>query len=248
MKPILIIAAMQMETAMLESVLKNSARIQSRGFEYLEGKFGGLSIVVCAAGVGKINAAAASAALIEMHQPMLVINTGCAGAYIGCGLSIGDLAVATEELLADEGVMLTSGWKDLNYMEMPALDHGGKQYFNTMPLCAEVSEKAIQLAEHLGIFMLSGRFATVSTCSGTKQRGAELVGLFNVIAENMEGAAVAQICLRYGVDCLEIRGISNMVEERNIGKWELSAAVEGAQSFVLKYLEMMDRPLNALRK
>ncbi|MDO9069162.1 MAG: futalosine hydrolase, partial [Deltaproteobacteria bacterium] len=104
------------------------------------------------------------------------------------------------------------------------------------------SEKAMQLADYYGVFLMRGRFATVSTCSGTVQRGEELAERWSVIAENMEGAAVAQVCLRYGINCLEIRGISNMVEERNMDRWELRRAVEVAQRFVLKYLEEMDRP------
>ena len=237
MKPILIIAAMPMETALLESTLENSSRKNSAGFEYLEGKLGNLNIIVCVSGVGKINAASATAALIEMFNPGLVINTGCAGAYIGSGLSIGDLAVASEEVLADEGVIVPTGWKDLIFMDIPALVHGGRQHFNIIPLSQSASEKAMQLADCCGVFMMRGGFATVSTCSGTRRRGEELVGRWNVIAENMEGAAVAQVCLRYGVDCLEIRGISNMVEERNMKKWEITLAVEAVQRFVLKYLE-----------
>jgi futalosine hydrolase len=237
MKPILIIAAMPLETVLLEGALTNSTRLKSAGFEYLTGKLGEIEIIVCAGGVGKINSATATAALIELHNPLLVINTGCAGAYIGSGLSIGDLAVASEEVLGDEGVILTTGWKDLSYMELPMLDHGGLQYFNTIPLSSQLSEKAMQLADSLGRFLTRGRFATVSTCSGTEQRGEELVRRWNVIAENMEGAAVAQVCLRYGVDCLEIRGISNMVEERDMKRWELTVAVEAAQRFVLKYID-----------
>jgi futalosine hydrolase len=237
MKPILIIAAMPLETTLLESALTHSDRLKCADFGYLAGKFGKREIIVCAGGVGKINAASATAALIERHNPLLVINTGCAGAYIGNGLSIGNLAVASEEVLGDEGVILTTGWKDLSYMELPMLDHGGLQYFNTIPLSSQLSEKAIQLADSLGQFLMRGRFATVSTCSGTVERGEELVRRWNVIAENMEGAAVAQVCLRYGVDCLEIRGISNMVEERDMKRWEITRAVEAAQKFVLKYLE-----------
>jgi futalosine hydrolase len=248
MKPILIIAAMQLETVLLESTLTDSVRIKSAGFEYLEGKLGDLKIIVCAGGVGKINAAAATAVLIEQHHPRLVINTGCAGAYTGSGLSIGNLAVASEEVLADEGVIMADGWKDLSYMELPSLDHSGRQHFNTISLSSHVSEKAMQLADSLELFLMRGRFATVSTCSGTGQRGGELARRWNVIAENMEGAAVAQVCLRYGVDCLEIRGISNMVEERDMKKWELTLAVEAAQRFVLKYLKDMDQPVNALQR
>lgn len=242
MKPILIITAMPVESLLLESALANSAKTKIAGFEYLEGKLGNLDVVLCVGGVGKINAAAATAVLIERHSPRLVINTGCAGAYIGSGLTIGNLAVASEEVLGDEGVIVPSGWKDLKYMDLPALEHRGRKHFNALQLSRHASEKAMQLADYYGVFLMRGRFATVSTCSGTRQRGDELAKRWNVIAENMEGAAVAQVCLRYGIDCLEIRGISNMVEERNIDKWELTLAVEVAQRFVLKYLEEMDRP------
>lgn len=242
MKPILIIAAMRMEIILLEATLENSVRMKSAGFEYLEGKLGKLKIIVCAGGVGKINAAAATAVLIEKLHPRLVINTGCAGAYVSSGLSVGNLVVASEEVLVDEGVIVEDGWKDLSYMELPALDHGGRRHFNNIALSRHASEKAMQLADYYGVFLMRGRFATVSTCSGTVQRGEELAERWNVIAENMEGAAVAQVCLRYGIDCLEIRGISNLVEERDMDRWELRRAVEVAQRFVLKYLEEMDRP------
>ncbi|NTW99702.1 MAG: hypothetical protein HGB35_07220, partial [Geobacteraceae bacterium] len=41
---------------------------------------------------------------------------------------------------------------------------------------------------------------------------------------------------------LEIRGISNQVEERDLKKWDIPRAVEAAQRFVLKYIEEIDRP------
>ena len=59
---------------------------------------------------------------------------------------------------------------------------------------------------------------------------------------DMEGRVVAVVCLRSGLDSLEIRGISNLVEERNLENWDIPRAVEAAQRFVLKYLEEMDRP------
>ncbi len=242
MKPILIIAAMPLETLLLENALAQPVRFKTGGFEYMEGTLGNLQITVCAGGIGKINAAAATAVMIERNRPQLVINTGCAGAYIGSGLSIGDLVVASDEVLADEGVAVEDGWKDLRYMSLPTLNLGGRLCFNTIPLSKHASEKAMQLADYYGVFLMRGRFATVSTCSGTSQRGEELSRHWNVIAENMEGAAVAQVCLRYGLDCLEIRGISNLVEERDLEKWEIRRAVEVAQRFILKFIEEMDRP------
>lgn len=242
MKPIVIIAAVQQEIELLEKSLEYSSRLKVGGYDYTSGTIGNLRVVVCAGGVGKINAAAATTVMIDLYQPQLVINTGCAGAYISSGLSIGNLVVASEEVLADEGVVVAEGWKDLLYMNIPSVEQGGVSYYNTLPLSRHASEKAMQMADYYGVFLMRGRSATVSTCSGTPRYGAELSNRWNAVMENMEGAAVAQVCLRCTVDCLEIRGISNLVEERDLKKWDIPRAVESAQRFVLKYLEEMDRP------
>ena len=242
MKPIVIIAAVRQEIELLEKVLEYSGRVKAGGYEYVEGTIGNLRVVVCAGGIGKVNAAAATAVMIDRYQPQMVINTGCAGAYIGSGLSIGNLVVASEEVLADDGVAVAAGWKDLRYMNLPSVEQGGLSCYNLLPLSRHASEKAMRLADYYGVFLMRGRSATVSTCSGTRQLGAELSLRWNAVIENMEGAAVAQVCLRCGVDCLEIRGISNMVEDRDLKKWNIPRAVEAAQRFVLKYIEDMDRP------
>jgi futalosine hydrolase len=243
MKPILIIAATPQEIVLLEHALGSTVRLKTVAFDYAEGKLGNLPVIICAGGIGKVNAATATTALIERHHPRLVINTGCGGAYLESGLTIGELAVASEEFLADEGVLTSAGWKDLRFMSIPSLVRGNRLYHNTIPLSKHAAEKAMQLADYYGVKLARGRFITVSTCSGTRQRAEELVRSFHGICENMEGAAVAQVCLRYGLDCLEIRGISNYVDERDMKTWDIPRAVETAQRFVLKYLEEMDRPV-----
>lgn len=242
MKPIVIIAAVPQEIDLLEKALEHSGRVKTGGYEYVEGTIGNLRVVVCAGGVGKVNAAAATAVMIDRYLPQLVINTGCAGAYIGSGLVIGNLVVASEEVLADDGVVVADGWKDLRYMNLPSVEQGGLNCYNLLPLSRHASEKALQLADYYGIFLVRGRSATVSTCSGTRHHGAELSHRWNALIENMEGAAVAQVCLRCSVDCLEIRGISNLVDERDFKKWDIPLAAETAQRFVVKYLVEIDRP------
>lgn len=243
MKPILILAATPQETALLEHALDFIAPVKTGTFDYIEGRLGHQPVVICAGGIGKINAAAATAVLIERCQPQLVINTGCAGAYLASGLSVGELAVASDEFLGDEGVLTSEGWQDLHFMGIPSLMHGNRPYHNAIPLAKHPAEKAMQLADCFGVKLVRGRFITVSTCSGSRQRGDELAMGFHGICENMEGAAVAQVCLRYGIDCLEIRGVSNLVDTRDMKTWDIPRAVEAAQRFVLKYLEELDRPL-----
>jgi futalosine hydrolase len=243
MKPILIIAATPQEIVLLEHALGTTVRLKTVAYDYAEGCLGNLPVVICAGGIGKVNAAAATTALIERHHPRLVINTGCAGAYLESGLSIGELAVASEEYLGDEGVLTSDGWQDLRFMAIPTLVHGNRLYHNTLPLSKHAAEKAMQLADYYGVKLARGRFVTISTCSGTRQRGEELSRRLHGICESMEGAAVAQVCLRYGIDCLEIRGVSNHVDERNMKTWDIPRAVEAAQRFVLKYIEEMERPV-----
>ena len=241
MKPILILAATPQEIVLLEHAIGTVNRRKTAAFEYTEGSLGNLPVFTCAGGIGKINAAIAATALIERHHPRLVINTGCAGAYLASGLSVGDLAVASDEFSGDEGVLTSEGWQDLSFMGIPAVRHGNRLYHNAIPLSEPAAQKAIQLAGCYGVKLVHGRFITVSTCSGTRRRGEELSHMFHGICENMEGAAIAQTCLRYGIDCLEIRGISNMVDERDMSTWNIPQAVEAAQRFVLKYLEEISR-------
>jgi futalosine hydrolase len=243
MNPILILAATPQETVLLEHALGPSARRKTIAFDYVEGSIGKQPVVICAGGIGKINAAIATTALIERCHPLLVINTGCAGAYLSSGLTVGELAVASDEFLGDEGVVTSAGWQDLGFMGIPTVIHNNRLYHNAIPLSKHPAEKAVQLADYLGVKLVRGRFVTVSTCSGSRQRGEELSRSFHGICENMEGAAVAQTCLRFGIDCMEIRGISNLVDERDMKTWDISRAVEAAQRFVLKYLEEMERPV-----
>jgi len=243
MKPILILAATPQETVLLEHALGGAVRHKTVALEYAEGSLGNQQVVICAGGIGKINAAASAAVLIERCKPRLVINTGCAGAYLASGLTVGQLAVASDEFLGDEGVLTSAGWQDLRFMGIPSVMHGTRLYHNAIPLSKHPAEKAMQLADYYGVRLVRGRFITVSTCSGSRQRGEDLSRSFRGICENMEGAAVAQTCLRYGIDCLEIRGVSNMVDERDMKSWDIPRAVEAAQRFVLKYIEEMDRPV-----
>ena len=82
----------------------------------------------------------------------------------------------------------------------------------------------------------TGAFITVSEISGTRQRAEEMEKRFHGVCENMEGAAVAQLCTLYNVPFLEIRGISNLVKERNKEEWDLSAAARISQKAALQII------------
>lgn len=238
MNPVVITAATTNEISLLIDRLAKSIRFEMGLHEVHEGRVEGRRVVIAETGIGKVNAAVTASKLIEKYKPSLVINTGCAGAYSESGLGIGDLALATAEVAGDEGVLTNSGWQPMEAIGIPLVTRRGKRYFNKFPLSAWAAEKAVQLAASHGIRLFRGTFVTVSTCSGTVQQGEEMLRRFGGICENMEGAAVAQVALMYGVDCMEIRGISNMVEDRDLSRWNIPLAVENAQRLVLKFVEV----------
>ena len=53
----------------------------------------------------------------------------------------------------------------------------------------------------------------------------------------MEGAAVALACRQLSVPLLEIRGISNLVEDRDTSLWNLPLGMTTAQNAILTLLQ-----------
>ncbi len=242
MKPILVQSAVPRELELLVASLAESSCDAGGIFPITEGFIGGNRLICSAGGISKANAASAATYLIERFHPKLIIITGCGGAYPGSGLSVGDMAVATDEIFGDEGVLAPDGWIDLRDMDLALLNEGGRSWHNTIPLARLETEKAMQLADSHGVQLIRGRFVTVSACSGTKARGIELQRRCQAVCENMEGAAIALTALRYCIPCVEIRGISNLVEDRDISRWNIGQAVENVQRFIIKLITELGKP------
>jgi futalosine hydrolase len=241
MKPIIVTAATYRELSLLIGALENGGRLRIGRRDIHEGTLGGWSTVLAVTGIGKVNAASAVTALLDRFDAELLINVGCAGAYAESGLTVGDLALATAEVFGDEGVMTPDGWHSLELIGIPAVAGNGEQYFNRFPLTRWAADKAAHVAQEAGITLHRGGFVTVSTVSGTAERGAELFRRFGGICENMEGGAAVQVATLYGADCLEVRGISNLVEDRDLSRWDIPLAAERAQNFIARFIGALCR-------
>jgi futalosine hydrolase len=241
MKPVIVTAATPRELALLVASLEGRERFLSAHRDAYRGELEGRPVILAVTGIGKVNTAVALTALLERFDAELLITAGCAGAYRGCGLAVGDLAVATVEVAGDEGVLAPDGWHTLELIGIPAVDRKGDTFFNRFPLTRWALDKAVFVAETAGISLHRGAFVTVSTASGTLERGEELRRRFGGICENMEGAAAAQVALIYGVDCMEVRGVSNLVEDRDLSRWDIQTAVDRAQEFIVRFIGSLCR-------
>jgi futalosine hydrolase len=127
--------------------------------------------------------------------------------------------------------MTSDGWKPMEFTGFPLLKND-VEYFNTFVMDRKLSQLAIDVSKDIGLKVHSGNFITVSQCSGTRKTGEEMRERFNGICENMEGAAVAHICAKYKVPMIEIRGISNIIEDRDLKKWNIPLAVSNCSKAV----------------
>jgi futalosine hydrolase len=203
------------------------------------GRLGRNPVVHIESGVGLTNAAHATTVLIEKHAPEKIILFGIGGAYPGSGLNIGDIALAESEVYADLGVLDKSGLHPIDIIGIPLLRKGKKKYFDRFPMDNSLLKHSVKVLE-----TRPGVFLTVSQVTGTRKRAIALRNRYGAVCENMEGAAVAHICARYGLPMLEVRGISNMVDNRDTRNWRKKAAAEKCQEVVLQlitYLSLFHR-------
>jgi futalosine hydrolase len=214
-----------------------------------------LRVAAVETGMGKTNAAAATAAVIERYRPGLIINMGIAGAYISSGLKRGDVAAALKEVYADEGVAGSQtasgdssgpdgfsgldGFCGLEKIGIPIYKSGRKKYFNEFPLDEKLVARAAKILGRNSISLATGAFATVSAVSGSPARAIEIQRRTGAICENMEGAAVVHVCTMYRTPVMEIRGISNDAGLRDKSGWDIDAAVKNSARAVIILLQNM---------
>jgi futalosine hydrolase len=236
-RPVVIVASVERELSQLVRELNAEVVDDPLGRRIWRAQSSLSPLYLAVSGIGKVNAAVATTLLLERFSPGLIINIGCGGAYRESGLQVGSLAVATAEVYGDEGVLTVDGWHSLELIGIPSVERKGNRYSNEFPLSMQAAGRVFQFASSLGLPVKRGKFITVSTCSGTTHRGDELCRRFGGICENMEGAAIAHVSLLYDTPCLEVRGISNMVEDRDISKWDIPLSVEMVQRFLFKCIE-----------
>ncbi len=242
---IALLCSVQAEADLLLSTMTVTGTLQLGAKSIIMGKLSGREISLCVGGMGKVNAAHAATLLLTHANAEALIVFGIGGAYPSSGANVGDLALAKEEVAGDEGVLTPDGFKDTNYIGIPLLRTPASVIYHTFPASETLLEQALQALSSrqvaAGNRLHIGTFITLSTCTGTSSRAEELEVLYHGLCENMEGAAAAQVATFHGIPWLEIRGISNIVEDRDITKWKIPQAAEAAQKAVIALLNEWDR-------
>jgi futalosine hydrolase len=237
---VLLLSATAFEQDFLAAHLDKKAEQQVAGRRWQWGRLAGREILMVEGGIGAVNTAHALTCALQALQPALVLQAGVGGAYPGTGLGIGDIALASEENYGDLGVRTPAGWQSAELIGIPILQQE-EPFFNHFPLDPQQVARARQILldnswEGGRPALRSGPFVTVQECSGLASLGEERAARFAGLCENMEGAAAAHLCRLYRVPFLEVRGISNLVEDRRQEGWDLPLASRRAQQAVLRLI------------
>ncbi len=204
--PLGIIASSEIEAGIIIGQIRATEKVQLHRKTFYKGTLGREKpVVLSLCGVGKANAAHATTLLIERFGPEVIYILGVAGAYPSSRLRVGDIVIAEKEIYGDEGLETGTDFCTMEVLTLPLASIGSIRYFNEFPLL---------IPEQFGGFNNRGTFVTVSSCSGTISRALEREKRFKALCENMEGAAVAHVCALCGIPAVEIRGISNVIEDR----------------------------------
>lgn len=199
------------------------------GFKFVQGVLMGKRVILCQCGVGKVNAAACTQALILTWPVKLVINSGVAGA-LREPLEVGDICVATDLVQYDV---------DTSALGDPVGFVSTVEQTNFR--CAEWAVAALlQAARSIeGVRTMSCRVATGDQFMVAQANKDRVVRLFDACATEMEGAAVAQVCFLNGVDCAVVRAISDASTGKNETEYRqfMPDAARTSAKVVLKFLE-----------
>jgi len=171
-------------------------------------------------GIGPVEAAVQVAVYLAKTSVAFkgVINLGVGGAYCRDqgGADLLDICLAEREVLGDLGICYGDAVEPLRGESLPVLD--------SFSLDSNLLTQAETLLKNSNVASKRGPFVTVSCVSGSRQRGVLLARQHQALCENMEGAAVARVCQQFALPLLELRCISNLVEDRNLQNWQLKQA------------------------
>jgi adenosylhomocysteine nucleosidase len=195
-----IIGAMEPEVALLKQQLSLSSTEQIGSFQFVRGQLAGNEVVIVQSGIGKVAAAVATTLLIDHFKPDCIINTGSAGGF-DPELNVGDIAIGTEVRHHDVDVT-AFGYEYGQVPQMPAA-------YIAHPALVSAAEKTIA---SLGFCNTkSGLITTGDSFMCDPERIAQTRERFpNMLAVEMEGAAIAQVCHMLHTPFVVIRSLSDI--------------------------------------
>ena len=258
--PTAILSALAEEQRGLIEQLAEPHQVQHAGRTFWCGSLQGQPVVLALSRIGKVAAATTAAALIERFAVARVVFTGVAGG-VADGVCVGDVVVATGFVQHDLDVSpLYPKYEVPLYGQSQFAGHPALSDLLHQAAVRALSEPADESTDttgqhldaedpwsfpaaqvHLGLLASGDRFV-----SGAQEVGALFAALqaggHDVLAVEMECAAVAQVCFDYGVPFAAVRTISDRADDTahlDFNRFVEQVASRYAQQVVGHFLKLL---------
>ena len=211
--PLAVMAAMDSEYELIAAAVQDAVVEEAGNFRFTVGTFSGHPIVAVRCRIGMVNSAAAATLTIERFHPSCFLLQGTAGAHDPT-LHQGDIVLG-EKLI--NPMVCTAAHRDLGEgscqkeweLHGTEMKDGDGSRFVTV---FHSDPHLLSLAR--SIPYTGGRVVTGTVASSDVwNRELDTISFFHdslgTLCEEMEGAAVAQVCEQFGVPFLDVRVISN---------------------------------------
>ena len=184
-------------------------------------------IIACAGGVSKVNAAMAAEILCLKYGVDMIVNAGVAGCLTE--LPTGSLVVAEDFVQHDvdttaigDPVGLVS---TVNQIQFPTAD---------LPAAKAAMDAT-------GVPYRTGWVATGDWFATDTPRSHWIADTFHPLLCEMEGCAVAQVCLRNGVKFMAIKSVSDCLFEHHDFAFSFPAAMKDLNRVVMAFLTQLTK-------
>ena len=173
-------------------------------------------------GVGVIATAYFLGKQLALKRYDMVINAGIAGTF-SRSIALGTVVNVTEDCMPEFGA--EDGPKFISIFDLGLSDPDALPYTHGKLIVPELTDQnPVNLPAIDKLPRVRG--ITSSVIRGSADSILKITQLAPADIETMEGAAFFYVCLSEKVPCLQLRAISNYVEERNKANWDLNLALK----------------------
>lgn len=166
-------------------------------------------------GIGMLNTSISLTKKLSDREYDLVINLGVAGSF-NKDVKIGGVVEVVEEKISEIGYEEDGGFSEFSD-------------FSIETIFSNPSKTDLKKVKSI----------TVNTVHGNENSIDQIVKRLNPDIENMEGAAIFQVCKIFNIPCIQIRAISNYVERRNKESWNIPLAIQNLNIEVEKIISKL---------
>ncbi len=241
-----IMTAMREEFAHLSRHLQGASSYEIGPRTFHEGTIYDIPVVLVCARIGKVAAATTATTLIQRCGVDSILFTGVAGG-IAANVQVGDIIVARHLVQHDFDI---KGLLGCGRFTIPLLD------MSHLPACEKLLEVAIDASHSVrsdteyreAIAALATRepqahCGTIASgdifVSSAEERTALRAGIPELLCAEMEGAAVAQVCIEHSIPYAVARVISDSANgdaHVDFAAFVERAAAVASEKFVLHFL------------